>query len=190
MEHENTKVDDVTHENTKADDVTHEDTKVGLTAGDVKSDNMDAEHSKSAGTGTAELECRGLRRLRVKSSLTDREEGILHRTIGCALRVHRELGPGFLEILYRRALCIELSKQGIPFQTELPVNVTYANRIVGIHRIDLLVGGLAVVELKAVERIDVAHKAQVLSYLRAAGLRAGLLLNFSSAPLTVRRVLL
>jgi GxxExxY protein len=169
------------HENTKVGTVKHDDTN---------SDPTNLQQAKSASTAAADLGRRAVHSMRLKSPLPEKEEEILHRTIGCGLRVHRELGPGFLEIVYRRAVCIELSTQQIPFQTEVPVNVTYANRIVGVHRIDLLIGGVAVLELKAVERLDLAHKAQVLSYLRATGLRAGLLLNFGTAPLTVRRVLL
>jgi GxxExxY protein len=114
------------------------------------------------------------------------------RIIGAAIAVHRELGPGFLESLYRRAMCLELSARGLTFECERGIKVPYRNREVPGQRIDLIVEGCVVVELKSVLRLDEIHRAQLISYLRATGLRAGLLINFRvpALRLGLRRVVL
>ena len=121
--------------------------------------------------------------VRVPSPLTVGEELVMRRVIGAAIAVHRELGPGFMEPIYRRAMCQELSYREIAYETERRVAVKYRNAVVGEHRFDLLVNGLVVVELKAVAASNPVHRAQVLSYLRAARLRAGLVINFRVALL-------
>jgi len=126
----------------------------------------------------------------VRSSLTPEDEEAIHDTIGSAIRVHRELGPGLPERFYRSAFCVELDAQGISYVTEHPVAVSYRGRPLGIQRLDLLVEKRVVVELKAVDRLDAVHRAQLLSYLRAARLRAGLLFNFNAVTLVIRRVVL
>jgi GxxExxY protein len=108
--------------------------------------------------------------------------------IGGAIEVHRRLGPGFLEAVYGRALRCELTARGIGWAAEVEVPVLYRGMVVGRHRLDLVVAGQIVVELKAVSRLEVIHFAQIRSYLAAAGLRVGLLLNFEQTQLTVRRV--
>ena len=112
--------------------------------------------------------------------------------IDCALAVHRSLGPGFIESVYHNALCLELQSRDIPFETERTVAVRYREKTVGIHRLDLVVNGAVVVELKAVKCLDAAHHAQVLSYLKATGYRVGLLMNFGGATLGqgLRRIVL
>jgi GxxExxY protein len=117
-------------------------------------------------------------------------EDVIRRTIGCAIDIHREVGPGYLEAVYHRAMCIALSLRHLRFSTEHHVEVVYRGRRVGFQRLDLVVEGLVAVELKSVERLDFVHKAQLLSYLRAAKLPAGLLFNFNATPLTIRRVVL
>jgi GxxExxY protein len=117
-------------------------------------------------------------------------EDCISDTIGCAIDVHREVGPGFVEAIYHRAMCVALSARSLGFVTEYRADVVYRGHRVGSHRLDLLVEGVIVVELKSVERLDFVHKAQRLSYLRAAKLRAGLLFNFNATPLTIRRVVL
>ncbi len=119
-------------------------------------------------------------------------EQIGHEVIGCALRVHRELGPGLLERLYQNALAIELAEAGLSFETQKPVNVSYRGQIIGVQRLDFLVDTRVLVELKIVSAIDYVHKAQVLSYLRSSGLRLGLLINFNVGVLKdgIRRVVL
>lgn len=112
------------------------------------------------------------------------------RVIGAAIAVHRELGPGYLEAVYESALCIELDHLTIPYARQIVVEVGYRGRPVGEGRIDLLVDGWLVVELKAVETILPIHEAQVLSYLKATGHPVGLLINFNVVALRrgIRRV--
>jgi GxxExxY protein len=115
---------------------------------------------------------------------------LAHCVIGAALEVHRTLGPGFLEAIYEEALCVELSLRRIPFARQVPVGVDYKGNLVGQARMDLLVDGRLVVELKVIESIAPVHVAQVLTYLKAARLRLGLLINFKVAFLRtgIRRV--
>ena len=117
------------------------------------------------------------------SPLTSDEELIVHEIVGSALAVHRELGPGYLESFYRKAVCIEMRRRGIAFECEKAVEVSYRGELLGTHRIDLVVQSLIVVELKAVERLDVVHRNQVVAYLKATKLRVGLLVNFNAALL-------
>ena len=129
---------------------------------------------------------------RAISPLAAELDDLVHRIIGCAITVHATLGPGYVEAVYRKAMCIELRHQGLGFTTEHAVHIEYRGEIIHGHRVDLLVEGLVVVELKAVERLDLVHKAQVLSYLKALRLRVGLLMNFNSDYLkgNIRRVVL
>lgn len=99
-------------------------------------------------------------------------------TIACAIRVHRALGPGFLESIYQRAMRIELELCGLSYESERPVNVKYRNHELSGQRVDLIVESVVVVELKSVMRLDEIHRAQLISYLRTTGLRGGLLINF------------
>jgi GxxExxY protein len=99
--------------------------------------------------------------------------------IGAAIEVHRHLGPGFLEKIYQEALCLELDARRIAFERERAISVVYRGMPIPGQRIDLIVAGQVVVELKAATRIDLASEAKVISYLRTTGLRLGLLLNFN-----------
>jgi GxxExxY protein len=112
--------------------------------------------------------------------------------IGHAIEVHRHLGPGLSEAAYERALCIELTEAGIPFEHQLGVPAVYKGEVVAEHRPDLVVAGLVVVEVKSVERLTGVHRAQMLTYLRVTGRELGLLLNFNEAVLKagIRRVAL
>src|ERR1700686_721794 len=110
------------------------------------------------------------------------------RIIAAAIRVHRELGPGFLEILYEEALAIELASSDIHFERQKAVPILYRGRVIGEHRLDLLVAEKVVVELKAISALEDIHFAIVRSYLKATGVNDGLLLNFASTKLTVKRV--
>ena len=110
------------------------------------------------------------------------------RIIGAAIRVHQELGPGFLESVYEEALCIELALDGLNFLRQSPVRISYRDRFIAEHRLDLLVEDQVVVELKTVGGFDAIHFATVRSYLKATNLSLGLLLNFASATLQVKRV--
>lgn len=107
--------------------------------------------------------------------------------IGAALAVHRAIGPGFREAIYKKAMCVALSNRHIPFVTEVTITVEFEGSVVGRHRLDLVVEGI-VVELKAVKEIHDVHRHQVLSYLKASGLRTGLLLNFNASQLLIKRI--
>jgi GxxExxY protein len=111
--------------------------------------------------------------------------------IGLAMRVHRRLGPGLLENVYEECLCYELTRHHIPHQRQLAMPILHDDvRLEGGLRIDLLVGGELIVEIKAVEKLLPVHKAQTLTYLRLSGKRWGILLNFNVPLLKdgIRRV--
>ena len=111
------------------------------------------------------------------------------QVIGACIAVHRELGPGFLESVYENALQVELRRRQIPAEFQKEVCIRYAGEVVGVHKLDLLVAGQLVVELKPVRDLEDIHFSQVRSYLRATKLTHGVLINFSTMPLTVKRVI-
>lgn len=115
-------------------------------------------------------------------------DDLIYRVIGCMIEVHKELGPGFLESVYHRALELELAHQGIAFESENEIELRYRGKSIGTHWLDLLVEGQLVVELKTVETLHKKHYAQVRSYLKAARKPIGLLANFSAYQLDPRRV--
>lgn len=117
-------------------------------------------------------------RMTASSPLSTEAEVIMSRTIGCAIAVHKALGPGFPESIYQRALRLELEARGLSYEYEKPVLVRYRGIDLHGQRVDLLVENQIVVEVKAVARLDDVHRAQLMSYLRTTGLRGGLLLNF------------
>lgn len=108
---------------------------------------------------------------------------LTERIIGCAIAVHRELGPGLLEAPYKAAMCLELAANGLYVVRERTFPVLYRGVPIGDYRPDLIVEGRVVVEVKAVEHCSPVFDAQVLTYLRVTGLRVGLLLNFNRAIL-------
>lgn len=113
--------------------------------------------------------------------------------IGCAIEVHRALGPGPLESAYEICLCRELNFRGIPFERQVSIPVEYKGvRLDCGYRADLIVGGKILVEIKAVDQLAPIHEAQLLSYLKLSGLKVGLLINFNERVLThgVRRKVL
>jgi len=116
-------------------------------------------------------------------------EGLTGGIIGCAIAVHKELGPGFLESIYENALLLALKQEGIMAEAQKIIPVFFRGHQVGEQRLDILVADLVIVELKAVKALDDVHFAQVRSYLKAASLKHGLLLNFSTATLTIKRVI-
>lgn len=123
----------------------------------------------------------------------DRElDRLAHRVIGAAIEVHRQLGPGLLEPVYEKALCIEFELRGIPFRRQSGVGITYKGRPIGKGKLDLLVGERLIVELKAVERLAPIHSAQLISYLRMTNRMLGLLINFNVPVLKegIKRVVL
>jgi GxxExxY protein len=105
---------------------------------------------------------------------------ITEKIIGCAIEVHRTLGPGLLEDTYEEALCIEFTDAGMKFQRQMPFPIMYKGRNLGQYPLDLLVDEQVIVEIKSVERFDSVFEAQVLTYLRVTGKRIGLLINFNS----------
>ena len=115
-------------------------------------------------------------------------DDLIYRVIGCMITVHKELGPGFLESIYHRALELELAHRGVRFESEIEIELTYRGKPLGKHRLDLLVEDQLVVELKTVEELHKKHYAQVRSYLKAANRPVGLLANFSDFQLDPRRV--
>ena len=105
----------------------------------------------------------------------------LTRTIiGCAFDVQNELGSGFLESVYEKAMLVALSEAGVPAKSQAPVNVSFRGQPVGDFYADLLVSDKLIVELKAVNRLTPQHKAQVINYLNATGIPVGLLINFGN----------
>jgi GxxExxY protein len=108
---------------------------------------------------------------------------LTQRIIGCAIDVHQELGPGLLESIYESAMVVELDFQKISFRQQVIVPIQYRGRLIGEHRIDLIVENTVVVELKSVERFDRVFEAQILTYLRLTKLKTGLLINFNSRML-------
>jgi len=107
------------------------------------------------------------------------DEKIAHEIIGAAIEVHRLLGPGFLESVYKKALIYELQLRGLKVEWEKDILVPYKDIQLEGQRLDLLVGERVIVELKAVTELHPIHQAQLLSYLKATNLRLGLLINFN-----------
>jgi GxxExxY protein len=110
--------------------------------------------------------------------------------IEAAIAVHRELGPGFLESIYESAMKTAMRHRGISYEAQKEVTVLFEGEEAGVHRLDLVVENGIVVELKAVKAFEDIHFAQVKSYMKATGLHIGLLLNFNSSTLIVKRVVL
>jgi GxxExxY protein len=117
-------------------------------------------------------------------------EALSGQILEVAVDVHRILGPGFLESVYENALVVALNHRGIRFERQYEVRVWFEEQEVGVHRLDLLVDGQIVVEIKAVKALDDVHFAQLRSYLKATGLHVGLLLNFNAPILVAKRVVL
>ena len=110
-------------------------------------------------------------------------DDLTERIIGCAIEVHRALGPGLLEATYEEGLCLELAASGLPFDRQLRLPVSYKGHVIGEYRPDLVVANRVVVEIKSVERLIGLHRAQVLAYMRVLKLPVGLLLNFNAEVL-------
>jgi len=124
------------------------------------------------------------------ASIPKETEHVGKQVLDAAFQVHRSLGPGFVEKMYEEALCVELSARGIGFVRQKPVQVFYRERLIGTHRLDLLVEDAVIIEIKAVENLLPIHEAQLISYLTATGLRLGYLLNFNNHLLKdgIRRI--
>lgn len=112
-------------------------------------------------------------------SLTQSDD-LTGRIIGCAIEVHRQLGPGLLESIYESALAAELEIHGIRYKRQAEVPINYRGKVIGVHKLDFIVESAVVLELKSVERFDPVFEAQILTYMRIANLKLGLLINFNS----------
>ncbi len=122
--------------------------------------------------------------------MQEETDELTERIIGAAIEVHRTLGPGLLESIYEEALGVEFALRSIPFQRQVLLDVIYKGHIIKGQRLDMLVDGQVIVEAKSLSRMPEAALAQILSYLRATGLKRGLLLNFGVGRLVdgIKRV--
>jgi GxxExxY protein len=114
--------------------------------------------------------------------------GLTNKIIGLAIEVHKQLGPGFDEKIYSRALEGEFIKTNIRFEKENLIDVKYKNKRIGEHRLDFLIEDELILELKASAQVVDVHLAQLLSYLKAIDKRLGLVLNFGARKLEIKRV--
>ncbi|MBX2899703.1 MAG: GxxExxY protein [Cyclobacteriaceae bacterium] len=115
-------------------------------------------------------------------------EDVTHKIIGCAMKVHSTLGNGFQEVIYQRALAIEMEKQGLNFQREMEMTIFYEGIDIGTRRVDFFVEENIMVELKALIKLEDVHLAQAMNYCQAYHLPIGLLINFGSKSLEFKRV--
>ncbi len=113
---------------------------------------------------------------------------LTHKIIGCAMEVHNQIGNGFQEVVYQRALSIELNLNHIEHQRELEMPLTYKGYDVGTRRVDFFVEGKVMVEIKAIEKLEGVHKAQAINYCEAYNIADGLLINFGAERLQYHRV--
>lgn len=113
---------------------------------------------------------------------------LTHSIIGCAMKVHSTLGSGFQEVIYQRAMAIEMTKQKLAFEREMEMDIFYEEHLIGMRRVDFFVEDKIMVELKAVSKLDDAHLAQAMNYCQAYNLPIGLLINFGSKSLQYKRV--
>jgi len=116
---------------------------------------------------------------KIRTELGRDVDDLARLVIGAAIEVHRHLGPGFLEGVYEDALAIESGIRGISYERQKPISVRFKENPVGEGRLDFLIAGALVVELKAIDGLAAIHKAQVMSYLKATGLHLALLINFN-----------
>lgn len=114
---------------------------------------------------------------------------ITAKVIGCAMKVHQKMRNGYQELIYQRCLIIELNKEGIGFKQEMELPIFYDGIEVGKRRVDFLIENKVVVEIKAVTELTDAYLAQALNYLEALNLEIGLLINFGSKSLEVKRII-
>lgn len=122
------------------------------------------------------------------SMWTGPDEPLTRQVIGAAIQVHKTLGSGFIEGIYRNALIVELQHHDLAVETEKVIEVYFRGQQVGLQRIDLLIEERLIIEVKAVEALHGAHYAQLRSYLRAMNLNTGLLINFLGTKVDYRRV--
>ncbi|MDY0104717.1 MAG: GxxExxY protein [Lentimicrobium sp.] len=117
-----------------------------------------------------------------------KHEAITHKIIGAAMEVHKVLGNGFQEVIYQRALAIEMAQQDINFQREYEMDIFYKGERIGGRRVDFFVEGIIMVELKAQIELEDVHLAQAMNYLEAYSVEIGLLINFGAKSLQFKRL--
>jgi GxxExxY protein len=113
---------------------------------------------------------------------------LTHRIIGCAMKVHNTLGSGFQEIIYQKALAIQLRLDGLDYEREKEMPIYYNSELIGARRVDFFVENCVMVELKAFEKIENVHKNQAINYLEVYNIADGLLINFGGLSLDFKRV--
>jgi GxxExxY protein len=120
---------------------------------------------------------------------TELKDALTHKIIGCCYEVHKELGPGFLEKIYSRALMIQLESEGLNFECEKEFNVFFKNMLIGKFRCDFYIEGKVILEIKAVTGIQPQlFQTQLISYLKASKIKTGLLVNFGNGSCDVKRL--
>lgn len=117
-----------------------------------------------------------------------KDKELTHRIIGCAMKVHSTLGNGFQEVIYQRALAIEMGRQGLSFAREMEMEIFYEDIQIGTRRVDFFVEEKIMVEIKALIKLEDVHLAQAMNYCQAYNLPIGLLINFGSKSLEFKRV--
>ena len=115
-------------------------------------------------------------------------EELTEKIIGCAMQVHRTLGNGFQEVIYQRALAIEMGYQGLSFEREKEMEIFYRGENIGTRRVDFFLESCIMVELKAIIQLEDVHLAQAMNYLEAYNMEIGLLINFGARSLQFKRV--
>lgn len=117
-----------------------------------------------------------------------KHQELTHKIIGCAMKVHTTLGNGFQEVIYQRALAIEMQNQGLGFEREMEMTIYYEGHDIGTRRVDFFVEESIMVELKALIKLEDVHLAQAMNYCQAYNLPIGLLINFGAKSLEFKRV--
>ncbi len=114
-------------------------------------------------------------------------ETLVKTVIECSKNIRRHLGPGYLESVYKNAMLVELKNNNLAYESEKPINVYYEGTLVGEFKADIIVEGILILELKAVQSLHIAHEIQLVNYLTATGVDNGLLINFGSEELQFKR---
>lgn len=125
----------------------------------------------------------------MQGSINMKHEELTHKIIGCSMEVHKALGNGFQEVIYQRALEIEMGFQGLLFEREKELPIFYRGQNIGTRRVDFFVDGKVMVELKAIIELEDVHLAQAKNYLEAYKMEVGLLVNFGAKSLQFKRLI-
>jgi GxxExxY protein len=145
-------------------------------------ENQGTEYQENQGSDKSKS------RFRQKKFIPMQNEDLTRKIIGCAMEVHKRLGNGFQEVIYQRALEVEMRLSDLEFVRELEMSIFYREEEIGTRRVDFFVEGKIMVELKAIIKLDDVHLAQALNYLEAYKMEIGLLINFGSKSLEFKRV--